>query len=102
LAGIVLSLYQRKIFPFLWVVFVTFLGGVMTVGTPSSSHFIPVIPALCWLVAIPIKNILETKWPYVAYLLLAGILLTDLNFYFVIYTSNPSYDFRLTFPTLAP
>lgn len=102
LGGIVLSFYQRQYFALFWMALVTLLGGVMTVGTPGSSHFIPVIPAICWLVAMPLRWLQETKYRNWAYLLLAGIILTDLYFYFVIYANNPSYDFRLEFPNPNP
>lgn len=102
LAGIILSFYQKQYFAFFWMALVTLLGGVMTVGTPGSSHFIPVIPAICWLVAMPLRWLLETKYRTWAYLLLAGIILTDLYFYFGFYVNNPSYDFQLEFPSPVP
>jgi len=71
-------------------------------GTPSSSHFVPAIPAICALVALPLGKMLESKRPHWAYILLAGILLTDLGFYFMVYAANPSLDLNIAFPVIPP
>lgn len=100
--GVILAIYKKQYFPMIWVFIVTILGGVMSAGTPSSSHFIGVIPAICWLVAIPIDWLIEYKHPYLACFLLVIIIITDLSFYFIIYAASPSVDLSVPFPMVEP
>jgi 4-amino-4-deoxy-L-arabinose transferase-like glycosyltransferase len=102
LIGISQALYKKQYFPVLWVILVTILGGVMIVGTPASSHFIPVIPAICWLVAIPIHWVGENKKRYWVYILLSAIIIVDLSFYFIVYPKNLYADFTAPFPLVEP
>ncbi len=100
LVGIALSVWRKQFLPVAWVILVTILGGAMMIGTPASSHFIPVIPAICWLVAIPIQQVSESKRPYWAYLLLAAVIIVDLSFYFAVYSASPHGDFTVPFPSV--
>jgi hypothetical protein len=100
--GIAWALYKKQYFPVVWVVIVTIFGGVMIAGAPGSSHFIGVIPAICWLVAIPLDWLIENKRVRWAYILLVTLILTDLFFYFMIYASHPSGDLVLSFPMVEP
>lgn len=100
--GIAWAIYKRQYFPLIWLVLVTVMGGMMSAGTPGSSHFIGVIPAVCWLVAIPLDWLADNGRIHWAYTLLFMIALTDLIFYFVVYKSNPSPDLILNFPLVEP
>ncbi len=102
LLGFVWALYKKQFFPVTWVALVTVLGGFMVVGPPASSHYIAVIPAICWLAAIPLDWLFENKHPYWAYFLLAAIILLDLYFYFVVYAAHPSGDLTVPFPLVEP
>jgi len=102
LIGIPLAVGKKQWLPLFWMFVVTLFGGVMSAGTPGSSHFIPVIPAICWLVAIPLNGMAEARQPRWAYVLIAAILVTDLVFYFRVYPSNSFADFTLPFPMVAP
>jgi len=100
--GVVWALYKKQFFPVLWILIVTVLGGVIVNGTPSSSHFIVAIPAICWLVALPIDWLIENKRIRLAYVFLTIIVATDLYFYFVTYRANPSSHLILEFPMVEP
>lgn len=102
LAGAGWSLYKRQYFPIIWVTLVSIFGGVIIVGTPASSHFIAVIPAICWLVAVPLQWIGENKGPSWVYILLAAVILSDLMFYFGNYAGSSYGDFTLPFPIIEP
>ncbi len=98
----ILAIHKKQFLPVFWLLIVTVLGGVLSAGTPSSSHFIGAIPAICWLVAIPLDWLFEHKHPYWAYFLLAIIVITDLSFYFVIYAAHPSENLSVPFPVVEP
>lgn len=100
--GIAWSIFKRQYFPVLWILIVTFTGGFMLVATPATSHFIGVIPVICWMVATPLNWLIETRRPFWAYLLLALIIALDLYFYFVVYPTHPSRDLVLPFPQVEP
>ncbi len=100
--GVVLAIYKKHYIPLIWVLIVTILGGVMSLGTPGSSHFIGVIPGLCWLVAIPLDWLIEHKYSYLAYFLLVIIVITDLSFYFIVYAAHPSLHLNVPFPVVEP
>lgn len=102
LIGVALAISQKQYLLLFWIFIVTVLGGVMLDGTPASTHFIGVIPAICWMVAIPLDNLLEKKQMNWAYTLLALTLFMDLFFYFFIYASAPSAHLSLSFPIIMP
>jgi len=100
--GIAWSIYKKQYFPVLWILIVTVLGGFMVVAPPGTSHFIAVVPVICWMVATPLNWLIETRRPVWAYILLASIIALDLYFYFVVYAAHPSRDLILPFPQIAP
>lgn len=102
LVGIPIAFRQKQYLLLFWICIVTILGGVMLDGTPATSHFIGVIPAICWMVAIPIDKLFEKEQPKWAYILLILILLLDLFFYFYLYASSPSPDLDVPFPIIEP
>jgi 4-amino-4-deoxy-L-arabinose transferase-like glycosyltransferase len=102
LVGIPIALRQKQYLLIFWIFIVTVLGGVMLDGTPASTHFIGVIPAVCWMVAIPLDKLFEKNQMNWAYTLLALTLFTDLFFYFFIYASSPSLDLDAPFPIIMP
>ncbi|MBL8090385.1 MAG: glycosyltransferase family 39 protein [Anaerolineales bacterium] len=100
LIGIFFAIKQKKLFLLFWIFIVTILGGVMLNGTPASTHFIGVIPAICWVVAIPLDKLIEhghIKWFYT---FLALIIFMDLFFYFFIYPSYPDSHLNVPFPII--
>lgn len=88
--GFFWAVWRRHWVPVLWVLLTVFFGGVMLTGAPSSSHFVVVIPAICWLTAVPLNWLWENGMSKAALALLAAIMLTDALFYFAVYVpGNP-------------
>jgi hypothetical protein len=83
-----------------WVLLSVIFGGVMLTGAPSSSHFVVVIPAICWLVAIPIDWLWQKNYPAAATIALVAIMATDLIFYFTIYVPGEPRDLFNAIPPL--
>lgn len=102
LVGIFLAFNRKHYLALIWLLIVTILGGVMIDGTPGSTHFIGAIPAICWLVALPIDKLFENGNQRLAYALIVVIIYTDLFFYFALYKGNPSPDLTLPFPIIGP
>ena len=98
--GCVGAIYKRLWLPVLWILLVAFFGGVLLNGNPSSSHFVASIPAICWLVALPLTWLAEKGRGRLALLVLIVILLTDLVFYFGIYLASQPHDLINTFPPI--
>ena len=96
------AIYKRMWVPVVWLVLVTFFGGFLLAGAPSSSHYVTAIPAICWLIAIAIDILNERGHPRLALVVLAIVVLTDLVFYFGIYRLSPSGDLSLPFPPIPP
>lgn len=90
--GFLWSLWQHRWLPVLWVLLTILFGGIMLTGAPSSSHFVVVIPAICWLTAVPLGWLWQRGHWKTALLLLAAIMATDLIFYFGIYVLRPPRD----------
>lgn len=90
--GFIWAIWSRQWVPVLWILLTIFLGGIMLTGAPSSSHFVVAIPAICWLVALPLNWLWQNgRWrPALALLIL--IILTDLVFYFGIYVPGEPRD----------
>jgi 4-amino-4-deoxy-L-arabinose transferase-like glycosyltransferase len=95
------AIFKRMWVPVVWLVLVTFFGGFLLAGAPSSSHYVPAIPAICWLIAIAIDILNEHGHPRLALVVLTIVVVTDLVFYFGIYLQSPSGDLNLPFPTQA-
>ncbi|MEW6402256.1 MAG: glycosyltransferase family 39 protein [Chloroflexota bacterium] len=102
LLGIGWAIYEKQALPLIWIGLVTFLGGFMVVGSPASSHFIAAVPAICWLIAIPLNRLIAGKRAGWVYALLAMIIFLDLFFYFFIYAGNPSPELSEAFPLVEP
>ncbi len=97
IAGILWALRRRIYLPVLWVLTTAVLAGFFSLGTPASSHFISVIPAAVWLMAIPIATLDEFHHPRIAWALVALILAVDLYFYFGVYVPGGDHP-HLTHP----
>lgn len=98
--GIAFAFNKKHFLALVWILIVTTLGGILLDGTPGSTHFIGAIPAICWLVALPIDKLFESGNHRFAYAILAVVILTDIYFYFLIYSGNPSPDLSLPFPVV--
>ncbi len=90
--GLLWATWKRQFLPVLWVLLTVLLGGMMLGGSPSSSHYVVVIPAICWLTAVPLDWLWQNgKWRLSLALLIA-IMLTDLIFYFAFYVPSQPRD----------
>ncbi len=98
--GFFWAIYKRNWIPVLWVALVSLFGGFLLAGNPSSSHYVASIPALCWLVAVPLDWLSENGRSRLAFLLLTAIVFTDLYFYFGIYVPGKPYDLTGAFPLI--
>lgn len=102
LIGVWVAFRQKHFFPLVWIFIVTVLGGVLLDGTPASTHFIGVIPAICWVIATPLNKLFENNQQKWAYAFLALILVSDLLFYFFVYPSSNRANLTAPFPPIAP
>jgi hypothetical protein len=78
------------------------VGGFLLLDPPGSSHYVVSIPAVCWLMAIPLNWLVKRGRWQIAAILLAIIIITDLYFYFNIYVPGPHPDLIHPFPPFPP
>ncbi len=98
ISGFFYAAIKRNWLPVLWILLVTLLGGFLLVDNPSSNRYVASIPAICWLVSIPLSWVYESKYRNLAIALLGIIVITDLLFYFGIYVPLPPRDLIYPFP----
>ena len=98
--GFFWTIWKRCYLPAAWVLLTMLFGGIMLTGAPSSSHYVVVIPAICWLVALPIAWLWEKDYKTIAMITLAAIMATDLYFYFLIYVPGKPRDLFNAMPPL--
>jgi hypothetical protein len=97
-AGLVWAIYKKQNLLAIWLIGVTILAGIMVTGTPSGSHFIASIPAICWAVACSLDWMMARGWTKLAIAALVIMLITDLVFYFGFYYATPHGDLTLPMP----
>ena len=98
--GVLLAILQRRFIPIVWILLTALLGGFLLASVPGSSHYVVSIPAICWLIAIPLNGLAETDRQGALALVVAALLivmLTDLYFYFGVYVPNHSSDLQYPF-----
>jgi 4-amino-4-deoxy-L-arabinose transferase-like glycosyltransferase len=98
LIGFFWSIWQRQFLPVLWILLTVFFGGIMLNGSPSSSHYVVAIPAICWLTAVPLAWLWQQGRWRLSLLLLAALVATDLLFYFTIYLPRVQVDLSHSMP----
>jgi len=97
--GVLWSLRKCRLVPVLWILLTVLLGGFMLNGAPSSSHYAVSIPAICWLIAVPLDWLMETGRRRLALLLLPVVVITDSLFYFAVYVPGGPCDLIHPFPS---
>jgi len=97
-AGVLWAGLKKLWLPVAWVILTAIFGGFLLSGTTGSSHFVVSIPAICWLIALPLNYLAQHKHPRLAWLLLGLLMLVDLGFYFISYAALPSGDLVNPFP----
>lgn len=100
-AGLFWTWRQRQYLPAFWLGLVALLAGFVIGGTPSSSHYVVVIPALSWLIATPLSALYGLGKKRLALALVVLILVIDLGFYFGVYIPGGAHHhLEHSFPTL--
>jgi hypothetical protein len=99
--GVLWAIRTRRWLPLAWLLVTTLLGGFIMQGAPSSSHYVVSIPAIVWLIALPLDALIQRGWWKLALSWLALILLSDLLFYFAVYVPRGAADLTVPFPTPA-
>jgi len=100
--GFFWAIYKKRFLPALWVTLTVILGGFFMIDPPSSSHFVVAIPAVCWLMAIPLAWLVDHgRWWWAA-LIVAIIVVTDLVYYFGYYVPSEPRDLIHAFPPWPP
>jgi 4-amino-4-deoxy-L-arabinose transferase-like glycosyltransferase len=102
IAGFFWAIYKRQFLPVVWIVLTIILGGFILSDPPGSSHYAIAIPAIVWLVAMPINWLAAQGHPRLAIALVSIILVTDLIFYFAIYVPGGPRDLIHPFPPIPP
>jgi hypothetical protein len=100
LAGLIWAVWQREFLPVIWLGLTMFFGGFAMTYTPSSPHYVAAIPAVVWLVALPIEALGRLTRPWIAWGALAAIVAFDMFYYFGVYIPAAALwsDLRVPFP----
>lgn len=98
--GFFWAIYERQFVPVVWIVLTVIFGGMMVSGAPSSSHFAVSMPAIIWLIAIPLGWLVRRGNWRLAAAIIVLIMLTDLAFYFGVYVPGRPRDLKYPFPAL--
>jgi 4-amino-4-deoxy-L-arabinose transferase-like glycosyltransferase len=98
IAGFLWALVKRQLLPVIWILLTVFLGGFILSDPPGSSHYVIAIPAIVWLLALPIEWLISRGHPRLAYTLIALVILTDVVFYFGVYVPGEPRDLIHPFP----
>lgn len=99
LAGIFWAIYRRKMLPIFWLALTIFFGAFLIPGPPGTSHIIPAVPAMLWLVAMPLSAMEKNGYKRLVPILLLLLIATDIFFYFGIYVPHGvDPDLSLPFP----
>ena len=98
IVGILWAIRERQFLPVLWVGLTMFFGGFLLQALPSSNHYLVAVPAICWLIAMPLDALFAFGRPRIAVVLLLLVVASELGFYYGIYARAPSPDLALAFP----
>lgn len=98
IAGVLWAIRERQFLPVLWVGLTMFFGGFLLLALPSSNHYLVAVPAIGWLVAMPIEALFGFGRPRIAVALVLLIVISELGFYYGIYARAPSPDLVHAFP----
>ncbi len=93
--GLIWSIIKKHWLPIVWIILTTIFAGMLIGVIPSSSHYVVSIPAIVWLIAIPLEWLYtqENKNLFrLSIVILAILLITDIYFYIFVYLENNSTD----------
>lgn len=94
------AIYKRHFLPVLWILLTVLLGGFILSDPPGSFPFVVAIPAIVWLMAMPLDWLIAQGHPRLALVLIMLILVTDLVFYITFYVPGGPRDLIHAFPPL--
>ena len=98
-AGLLWAVFRRQVLPLLWIAATLFFAAFLIPGPPHTSHTIAAVPALIWIVALPLRDLARLGKPRLAWTLLVLLMLTDLAVYIaIIGTGGGEPAFSLPFP----
>jgi len=100
IAGFFWAIYKRIFLPVVWIALTIIFGGFILSDPPGSSHYVIAIPAIVWLMALPINWLANQGHPRLATALVTIILVADLVFYFAIYAPGGPRDLIHPFPPI--
>ncbi|MGD2057505.1 MAG: glycosyltransferase family 39 protein, partial [Anaerolineales bacterium] len=101
LAGILLAIYQRRVLLLVWLGITIFFGAFLIPGPPGTSHIIPAVPAMIWLVTLPLSEMYRHGYKRLVPILLLMMIATDIYFYYGIYIpGGADPDLSLPFPEI--
>jgi 4-amino-4-deoxy-L-arabinose transferase-like glycosyltransferase len=98
--GTLWAIRSRRWVPLAWALLTAILGGFMLLTPPSSSHYVVSIPAVAWLIALPLDALIARGWGNVAAVSLGAIMASDLLFYFGVYVPQGAPHLSVPFPLL--
>ncbi len=97
--GILWAIYRRKWLPLSWLALTIFFGAFLIPGPPGTSHIIPAVPVMVWLVALPLTAMEENGYERLVPILILLMLASDIFFYFGVYIPHGvDPDLSLPFP----
>ena len=97
--GLLWSVFRRQYLPLVWIAATLFFAAFLIPGPPHTSHTIAAVPALIWIVALPLRDLARLGKPRLAWTLLVVLMLTDLAVYIAILgTGGGEPAFSLPFP----
>jgi hypothetical protein len=99
LAGLLWAVHRRQFLPLLWILATLFFADFLIPGPPHTSHVIGAVPALIWVVALPLRDLARLRSVRLAGALLVLLMLTDLVAYIAILgTGGGDPAFSVPFP----
>jgi hypothetical protein len=99
--GFFWAVIKKQWFPVIWIVLTFIFAGMLIFGVPSSSHYVISIPAIVWLIALPLEWLSTRNKKgllVLSIVLLIIMLLTDFFFYFFVYLYNNNSDLIFELP----
>ena len=99
--GFFWAIIKKQWFPVIWIVLTFIFAGMLIFGVPSSSHYVISIPAIVWLIALPLEWLSTRNKKgllVLSIVLLIIMLLTDFFFYFFVYLYKNNSDLIFELP----
>lgn len=101
IAGILLAIYRKRVLLLVWLGLTIFFGAFLIPGPPGTSHIIPAVPVMVWLVTLPLSEMYKHGYKRLVPILLLMMIATDIYFYYGIYIpGGADPDLSLPFPDI--